>query len=116
MKVVALTLCLCVAGCAGGRSSERAYQLFGMGGANLAVSGRGAMHVTWSKVLTPPRRGNYRPLENAVAAIDEQNGRVYVGAASGEFHALDFNGRALYRFELHASIESEPALDAEADE
>lgn len=91
-------------------------ELFGMGGSDLSDSGRGALRVEWRKELTPARRGNYRPIENAVAAIDELHGRVYVGATSGALHALSFQGKPLYRFELHEAIESELAIDAEADE
>ena len=105
-----------VLGCAHERVSEPDYRLFRMGGADLARTGHGALRVTWRKELTPARRGNYRPIENAVAAIDDVHGRVYVGAQSGNLHALGFDGRPLYRFELHESIESEPALDVQADE
>ena len=112
-----LALCLGAAalGCTGGPVTPASYALFG-GGGDLASGGHGALRVLWRKELTPSRRGNYRPIENAVAAIDREHGRVYVGAASGELHALRFDGQPLYRFELHESIESEPALDAQADE
>ncbi len=113
---LALALCAACAGCASERSSSGAYRLFRTGGEDLAHGGRGALRVMWRKELTPARRGNYRPIENAVPAIDMLNGRIYVGAASGNLHALGFDGRALYRFELHESIESEPALDVAADE
>jgi outer membrane protein assembly factor BamB len=119
MNVAWFALLLAVAGtgCAGAHDSRsRELRLFGNGGADLSTTGRGALRVLWRKELTPSRRGNYRPVENAVAAIDELHGRVYVGAASGNLHALSFEGRPLYRFELHESIESEPALDATADE
>jgi outer membrane protein assembly factor BamB len=77
---------------------------------------KGALEVTWSKELTPSARGRYRPVENAVAAIDADHGRVYVGAHSGRLYALGFDGKPLYHFELHDPIESEPALDAAKDE
>jgi outer membrane protein assembly factor BamB len=112
----ALALCLLVLGSCGALHRDEPLKLFGTGGSDLSKAGRGALRVGWRKELTPARRGNYRPIENAVAAIDEQHGRVYVGATSGALHALNFDGKALYRFELHDAIESEPALDAEADE
>lgn len=78
--------------------------------------GRGALRVSWRKELTQAERGFYRPVEHAVAAVDETRGRIYVGANSGNLHALSFDGRALYRFELHEAIECEPALDVETQE
>ena len=78
--------------------------------------GKGALRVSWRKELTPSERGRYRPVENAVAAIDAEHGRVYVGAASGRLYALGLDGRMLYQFELHEPIECEPALDAAKDE
>ncbi|MDB4975775.1 MAG: putative cell surface protein [Myxococcaceae bacterium] len=95
---------------------DRELKLFGNGGSDLSHAGRGALRVIWRKELTPTERGNYKPVENAVAAIDPEHQRVYVGAGSGHLHALGFDGRPLYRFELHEPIESEPALDARADE
>jgi outer membrane protein assembly factor BamB len=115
LLVLAAGLCACGVGASANRSSS-ALKLFGNGGGDLSRAGRGALRVTWSKELTPSERGNYRPVENAVAAIDEAHGRVYVGARSGNLYALSLEGRPLYRFELHEAIESEPALDADADE
>jgi outer membrane protein assembly factor BamB len=112
----ALLCALASGGCAGPRSEARDYRLFGNGGGDLSSSGHGALRVLWRKELTPSQRGNYRPVENAVAAIDLAHGRVYVGAASGNFHAFSLDGQPLYRFELHESIESEPGLDVDADE
>ncbi len=78
--------------------------------------GKGALRVQWRRELTPARRGAYIPVENAMAGIDPKHQRLYVGAGSGELHALAFDGRALYRFDLHDAIECEPAIDAERDE
>ena len=111
----ALGLTLALACGCGGTRREASYAVFA-GGGDLSRAGRGALRVSWRKELTPSQRGNYRPFENAVPAIDAAHGRIYVGAASGSLHALSFDGKPLYRFELHDSIESEPALDAEADE
>jgi outer membrane protein assembly factor BamB len=111
----AALLCLALCSC-GALHRDEPLRLFGTGGSDLTKSGRGALRVEWRKELTPARRGNYRPIENAVAAIDEQHGRVYVGATSGALHALNFEGKSLYRFELHDAIESEPVVDPEADE
>jgi outer membrane protein assembly factor BamB len=122
MKHGALTLWLGLSalGCAGGNPTRASHdselKLFGNGGGDLSHSGHGALRVVWRKELTPTERGNYRPVENAVAAVDALHGRVYVGSGSGNLHALSLDGRALYRFELHEPIESEPALDPEADE
>lgn len=115
LRVASCAAWLLAAGCAGGRTGGP-LELFRTGGGDVSHAGRGALRVVWRKELTPARRGNYRPIENAVAAIDDVNGRVYVGAASGNLHALSLDGKPLYRFELHESIESEPALDAQADE
>ncbi len=87
-----------------------------IGGARTPEPGKGALRVQWTRELTPAKRGAYRPVENAIAAIDTVHGRVYVGAVSGELHAFTFEGQALYRFELHEAIECEPALDPERDE
>ena len=87
-----------------------------VGGVTRLPEGKGALRVRWRRELTPAERGAYRPVENAVAAIDEAHGRLYVGARSGRLHALDFAGTALYHFELHEPIECEPALDVEKDE
>jgi outer membrane protein assembly factor BamB len=87
-----------------------------VGGSSRAPEGKGALRVRWRKELTPAVRGNYRPVENAVAAIDVVHGRVYVGARSGQLHALNFDGTPLYHFELYEPIEGEPALDVEKDE
>jgi outer membrane protein assembly factor BamB len=95
--------------------SAASYEMYA-GGRDLDRSGRGALRVLWRRELTPSERGNYRPVEGATAAIDEQHGRVYVGAASGQLHALSLSGQPLYRFELQEPIESEPALDSAADE
>ena len=113
-SALGLTLAL-VCGCGGGARRDASYALFA-GGGDLDKAGRGALRVAWRKELTPSRRGNYRPFENAVPAIDNTHERIYVGAASGSLHALSFDGQPLYRFELHESIESEPGLDPEADE
>lgn len=87
-----------------------------VGGQAHLPESKGALRVSWSKVLTPSERGRYRPVENAVAAIDLEHGRIYVGAASGRLYALGTDGAQLYHFELHEPIECEPALDAEKDE
>ncbi|MEY4515193.1 MAG: hypothetical protein RLZZ450_7315 [Pseudomonadota bacterium] len=107
--------CALLFGCAG-QHGQGPLRLFGNGGSDLSRGGRGALRVLWRKELTRTERGNYRPVENAIAAIDTVHGRVYVGAASGNLHALSLEGKALYRFELHESIEGEPGLDVEADE
>jgi outer membrane protein assembly factor BamB len=117
-RAVVAAACLlgaALSACAG-QHTQGSLRLFGNGGNDLSRGGRGALRVLWRKELTPTERGNYRPVENAVAAIDDVHGRVYVGAASGNLHALSLEGRALYRFELHESIEGEPGLDPEADE
>jgi outer membrane protein assembly factor BamB len=109
--------CLLLAGAlAQGCSSVGKGDYTWIGGSARARDGKGALRVRWRKELTPARRGNYRPVENAVAAIDELHQRVYVGAESGRLHALGFDGKPLYYFELHEPIECEPALDAEKDE
>lgn len=87
-----------------------------IGGSTRVREGKGALRVRWRKELTPAERGAYRPVENAVAAIDELHQRIYVGAESGRLYALGFDGKPLYYFELHEPIECEPALDAEKDE
>jgi outer membrane protein assembly factor BamB len=87
-----------------------------IGGDKWAPPGKGALRVLWRRELTEPKRGAYRPVENAIAAIDPEHGRVYVGAESGKLHALTFEGQALYRFELDEPIECEPALDVAKDE
>ena len=71
-----------------------------IGGDKWAPPGKGALRVLWRRELTEPKRGAYRPVENAIAAIDPEHGRVYVGAESGKLHALTFEGQALYRFRL----------------
>ncbi len=86
------------------------------GDAPRVPPGRGALRVLWRKELTEAERGRYRPVEHAVAAIDDVRGRLYVGAVSGNLHALGFDGRQLYRFELHEPIECEPALDVNTQE
>lgn len=91
------------------------YSWIGSSPARLP-EGKGALRVSWRHELTPSARGRYRPVENAVAAIDAENERVYVGAASGRLYAFGLNGKELYHFELHQPIECEPALDAEKDE
>jgi outer membrane protein assembly factor BamB len=113
--VRATLLCATLAACTVPQTSGPLH-LFGNGGSDLSRGGRGALRVLWRKELTPTERGNYRPVESAVAAIDEAHGRVYVGAASGHLHALSLQGTPLYRFELHESIEGEPGLDPQADE
>jgi outer membrane protein assembly factor BamB len=87
-----------------------------IGGARTPPPGKGALRVQWRRELTPARRGAYVPVENAAAGIDAEHERLYVGAASGELHALAFDGRLLYRFDLHDPIECEPAVDAQRDE
>jgi len=116
MRALALCLGLTALGCAGTRAgADPTFALF-EGGDDLAHGGRGALRVQWQRELHASRRGNYQPVESAVAAIDERHRRVYVGAASGKLEALGFDGRELYRFELHEAIASEPALDVDADE
>jgi outer membrane protein assembly factor BamB len=87
-----------------------------LGGDRRLPAGKGALRVMWRRELTPSARGSYRPIENAVAAIDSRHHRVYVGAESGRLTALSFEGQGLYRFELDEPIECEPALDVEKDE
>jgi outer membrane protein assembly factor BamB len=86
------------------------------GGSQRFPEGKGALRVSWSRELTKAVRGAYRPVENAVAAIDADHARIYVGAESGNLHAMGFDGRSLYRFELHEPIECEPALDTKKQE
>ncbi|MET0342322.1 MAG: PQQ-binding-like beta-propeller repeat protein [Polyangiales bacterium] len=120
LRRVAFGVGICALGaltsCSGVRDPKATSYAVYAGGGDLSRAGRGALRVLWRKELTPSRRGNYRPFENAVPAIDVAHGRVYVGAASGNLHALSFEGKPLYRFELHDSIESEPVLDVDADE
>jgi outer membrane protein assembly factor BamB len=87
-----------------------------IGGADTPPPGQGVLRLQWTRELTQAKRGAYRPVENAAAAIDPEGERIYVGSVAGDLHALSFTGRALYRFELHEPIECEPALDAAADE
>lgn len=91
------------------------YGWFG-GGISETRQSRGALRVQWRRELTPPQRGAYRPVENAVPAVDAKHGRVYVGARSGQLNALGLDGTFLYRFDLHEPIEGEPALDPERNE
>ncbi|MFT3921769.1 MAG: PQQ-binding-like beta-propeller repeat protein [Myxococcales bacterium] len=101
-------LCACGSGASIGKGN---YGWVGVGNQGSVPEGKGALRVHWTRQLTQPARGAYRPVENAVAAIDNQHARIYVGAESGNLHAMGFDGRALYRFELHEPIECEPALD-----
>ncbi len=87
-----------------------------IGGVRSPDPGKGALRVQWTRELTPAKRGAYRPVENAIAAIDAKHGRLYVGAVSGELHAYTLTGQDLYRFDLHEAIECEPALDVDRDE
>jgi outer membrane protein assembly factor BamB len=105
-------LLVCVCACAAVGKGDYRW----LGGENRLPSGKGALRVMWRRELTPAKRGAYRPVENAVAAIDSQHQRVYVGAESGRLTAVDFDGQGLYRFELDEPIECEPALDVEKDE
>ncbi len=107
---VGAAVCLAaLAGCGAGATVGKGD--YAWLGDRRAPDGRGALRVSWSRELTPARRGAYRPVENAVAAVDAERGRIYVGSESGRLFALGFDGRSLYRFELHEPIESEPALD-----
>jgi outer membrane protein assembly factor BamB len=109
--LLAVTGFAALSGC-GGTGAKVAKGDYGwVGGSQRFPDGKGALRVFWSRQLTPSQRGAYRPVENAVAAVDAQRGRIYVGAESGQLHALGMDGRSLYRFELHEPIESEPALD-----
>jgi outer membrane protein assembly factor BamB len=109
--VLAALLCGSVACSSVGKGDYR-----WLGGDRRLPPGKGALRVVWRRDLTPATRGNYRPVEGAVAAIDSQHGRMYVGAQSGRLYAMDFDGKALYRFELDEPIECEPALDVAKDE
>lgn len=112
-----LTLPLVLSGLVAGGCQQLGHGDYSWIGAPARLpEGKGALRVTWRKELTPSERGRYRPVENAVAAIDPEHGRVYVGATSGRLYALGLDGRALYHFELHEPIECEPALDASKDE
>ncbi|HEX6243808.1 MAG TPA: PQQ-binding-like beta-propeller repeat protein [Polyangiales bacterium] len=101
---------------AGGCSSLGHGDYRWIGGGRGLEENKGALRVAWRKELTPSERGRYRPVENAVPAIDAKAGRLYVGAASGRLYALGFDGTPLYHFELHEPIECEPALDPDKDE
>ncbi len=122
MKRVALCLAVAAAGLSslgacGVKHSIGKGDYSWIGGSQSRIPpGLGALRVTWRKELTLPARGAYRPVEHAVAAIDDLRGRLYVGAESGNLHALAFDGRQLYRFELHEPIECEPALDVATQE
>ncbi|MDB4990446.1 MAG: putative cell surface protein [Myxococcaceae bacterium] len=111
-----LALCVAALGCGTASMRDKELKLFGTGGGDLSRAGRGALRVLWRKEVTPTERGNYKPVENAVAAIDLVHERLYVGGGAGVLFALSFEGQFLYRFELHEPIESEPAIDPEADE
>jgi outer membrane protein assembly factor BamB len=109
---VGLLLCTLLGGCTAIGKGDYGW----VGGSSRGREGAGALRVAWRRELTAPERGAYRPVEHAVAAVDAENGRVFVGARSGRFYAFTRDGEPLYRFELHESVESEPALDAARDE
>ena len=115
-RALLLSGVLTVAGLASGCSWVGKGDYSWIGGVAHAPEGKGALRVRWRRELTAAARGAYRPVENAVAAIDGQRRRIYVGAESGRLHALTFDGESLYYFELHEPIESEPALDTAKDE
>jgi outer membrane protein assembly factor BamB len=115
-SIAAFVLLCSSAACAGLGGGDYRW----LGGERSLPSGGGALRVMWYRELTPTlasaTQPAYRPVENAVAAVDPEHARIYVGAVSGRLHALNFDGTALYRFELDEPIECEPALDVEKDE
>jgi outer membrane protein assembly factor BamB len=104
--------CGLVAGCASIGGGDYGW----VGGGGRLQESHGALREVWRRELTSSERGAYRPVEHAVAAIDPIGGRVYVGARSGRLFAFSQQGQPLYRFELHESVEGEPALDPARDE
>jgi outer membrane protein assembly factor BamB len=87
-----------------------------IGGDRWAPPGKGALRVLWQREITESRRGAYRPVENAIPAIDADHARIYVGGDAGKLYAITFEGKPLYRFELDEPIECEPGLDVAKDE
>ena len=111
-----LSVCFCSSVACGGSLSPGSGDYRWISESRPLREGAGALKVLWRATLTPSKRGNYRPLEHAVAAIDPNLRRVYVGADSGTLRAFTLGGQLLYRFELHERIGSELALDSESDE
>lgn len=108
-----LGLCLAMACGCGGSASDYAGLLEGP-----ETNGRPAelMRVRWTEMLSSYHAGPYLPVEQSVATLDEEHGRIYVGASSGDLWCLTLEGGFLYRYAADASIHTRAALDTDADE
>ena len=81
-----------------------------------AYAGHGPLRVRWTERITPEYEGAYLPVERAVAQLDPERNRLYVGSTAGHLYAMTGTGRRLYRYDAAGAIEAQPALDATRDE
>ncbi len=76
----------------------------------------GSIEVFIEKPLTAPGRTTGEDYERSRAAIDSENGRVFIGSADRGLYALrSGDGSIIWRFETLGVVQSEPLYDSELD-
>jgi outer membrane protein assembly factor BamB len=76
----------------------------------------GAIHITFSRLITAPGRTTGEDYERGTAGIDPVRGRVFVGSADHGLYALRArDGSSIWRFETLGVVQSEPYYDRELD-
>jgi len=76
----------------------------------------GAIEVVIDRPLTASGRTTGEDYERSRAAVDVDNGRVFIGSADHGLYALRAgDGSAIWRYETLGVVQSEPLYDAELD-
>jgi outer membrane protein assembly factor BamB len=83
-------------------------------GAGGSRSGR--LVLRWVRRLAPELEGPFMPIERAVAALDPEGDRIYIGSSSGNLWAFDGRGAQVWMYHTDSGIGSQPLLDAARDE
>ncbi len=79
-------------------------------------SREGRLVLRWVRRLAPDLEGPFMPIERAVAALDPEADRIYVGSSSGNLWAFDGRGAQIWMYHTGSGIGSQPLLDPSRDE
>ncbi len=117
LTLASLVCAAVIAGCTGIPPGLLGYEAFMDRGPGTRPGGR--LLVRWSRSLQPAVEGidgRFLPIERAMAALDAEHDRIYVGSARGYFWAFTGTGSPVYMYQAGGAIGCQPYLDAEHDE
>lgn len=70
----------------------------------------------WRQRIVSEAVEAFVPVERAVAALDPERDRIYVGSTGGELWAMNGAGGRVYTYDAGGSISAEPAFDSGLNE